>query len=606
LTSENSFVQNLVVGEPFANSDHQIIRFQLACSKDLTQENSLGYNYFKADYNVIRDYAKSRNWESIIECNDLETSWHDIKTELIDMRNKFVPNNKKSKNKCKWVTKKVVRCRKAKKKAWNNYIQNGRNMQLYSTYLSKLKESVKANKVAKHDFENKLANNIKQDSKSFYAYIRSKQRCKEKVGPLKDNAGNVVNDDKLSADLLNNYFTTVFTHENVSNIPEPDVIFTRSIISEGLGKIIINEEVVYSKLVNLNANKSPGVDGLHPKFLYELRDELVKPLSKLFVMSLELGKIPQDWKDANITPLFKKGSKSKAENYRPISLTSVVGKLLESIIKDNLLNHLEKYKLLRDSQHGFRKGRSCLTNLLEFMEDVTRYLDAGDSVDLVYLDFAKAFDKVPFIRLLRKIKSHGIWGQTLNWIGEWLSGRRQRVSVNKTFSEWQAVTSGVPQGSVLGPILFLIYINDIDSGLVSKLCKFADDSKLCKNIRNGSDRDDLQNDLDSLCEWSREWQMQFNVDKCSVLHLGYKNLRYNYKLGNVDLKSAVNEKDLGVVVDSSSKWSEQCSIAVRNANSALGIIRRHITSRKQNIIVKLYKALVRPKLEYCVQVWSPF
>jgi hypothetical protein len=479
-------------------------------------------------------------------------------------------------------------------------------MQLYSTYLSKLKESVKANKVAKHDFENKLANNIKQDSKSFYAYIRSKQRCKEKVGPLKDNAGNVVNDDKLSADLLNNYFTTVFTHENVSNIPEPDVIFTRSIISEGLGKIIINEEVVYSKLVNLNANKSPGVDGLHPKFLYELRDELVKPLSKLFVMSLELGKIPQDWKDANITPLFKKGSKSKAENYRPISLTSVVGKLLESIIKDNLLNHLEKYKLLRDSQHGFRKGRSCLTNLLEFMEDVTRYLDAGDSVDLVYLDFAKAFDKVPFIRLLRKIKSHGIWGQTLNWIGEWLSGRRQRVSVNKTFSEWQAVTSGVPQGSVLGPILFLIYINDIDSGLVSKLCKFADDSKLCKNIRNGSDRDDLQNDLDSLCEWSREWQMQFNVDKCSVLHLGYKNLRYNYKLGNVDLKSAVNEKDLGVVVDSSSKWSEQCSIAVRNANSALGIIRRHITSRKQNIIVKLYKALVRPKLEYCVQVWSPF
>jgi hypothetical protein len=184
-------------------------------------------------------------------------------------------------------------------------------------------------------------------------------------------------------------------------------------------------------------------------------------------------------------------------------LTSILGKVLESIIKDNLVHHLEKFKLLFDSQHGFRKGRSCLTNLLDFMENVTKYLDESQPVDIIYLDFAKAFDKVPYVRLFKKLQAHGIWGQTLNWIERWLTGRRQRVSLNKTFSEWQYVTSGVPQGSVLGPVLFLVYINDIDLGLFSKLSKFADDSKLYKSICSDLDRDSLQQDLDNLHQWSQ-------------------------------------------------------------------------------------------------------
>jgi ribonuclease P/MRP protein subunit RPP40 len=207
--------------------------------------------------------------------------------------------------------------------------------------------------------------------------------------------------------------------------------------------------------------------------------------------------------------------------------------------------------------------------------------------------------------LFEKLKSHGICGQTLNWIKEWLCGRRQRVTVNKTFSEWREVTSGVPQGSVLGPVLFLIYINDIDISLISKLSKFADDSKLCRNVSTSSDRDVLQEDLDKLNEWSHKWQMQFNVDKCSVIHLGSKNMNFKYKLGNSELKSSIQERDLGVIVDNSGKWSEQCSVAVKNANSTLGIIRRHFKTRSRNVIIKLYKSLVRPKLEYCVQAWCP-
>lgn len=610
LSSDANFVQNVSVGEPFVSSDHQIIRFNLIVMKEEKEENKISYNYFKADYNKVRAYIKcsednNKTREDNRDIRSVDMLWNSVQEKLVDAKEKFVPKTKKSKNKCKWVTKDVVKCRRAKKKAWNNYIKSGRNLFLYEVYKSKLRESVTCNNKAKEEFELKLANNIKQDCKSFYAYVRSKQRCKDKVGPLKDDLGNVINSDKVTADILNKYFSTVFTKEDKTTIPVAAQIFVGDVAAEGLTNIEITDELVFKKLQDLNVNKSPGVDDLHPKLLYELRTELSRPLAQLFQLSLEMGIIPQDWRDANVTPLFKKGSKDRPENYRPISLTSLVGKMLESIIKDNILQHLVKFKLIFDSQHGFSKGRSCLTNLLDFMEDVTKNLDEGKPVDVIYLDFAKAFDKVPYCRLFEKLKAHGIGGQVLQWIERWLSGRRQRVSVNKTFSDWEEVTSGVPQGSVLGPVLFLIYINDIDMGLVSKLSKFADDSKLCKTICSDEDREALQNDLNKLSDWTKLWQMKFNIDKCVVVHLGHNNEHLTYTLDGNDLKISEKERDLGIIVDNSGKWSEQCNAAVKNANSTLGIIKRHVKSRKKDIMLKLYKSLVRPKLEYCVQVWRP-
>ena len=201
------------------------------------------------------------------------------------------------------------------------------------------------------------------------------------------------------------------------------------------------------------------------------------------------GIVPSDWKKANVTAIFKKGDKSSSSNYRPVSLTSQVCKVLESIVRDNILEHVKEYKLIKESQHGFLKRRSCLTNLLEFLEFVTNYIDQGYPIDVIYLDFQKAFDKVLHKRLMMKINALGITGEVFNWITDWLKDREQRVVLLGSNSKWTRVKSGVPQGSVLGPLLFLIYINDIGDSVCSKLLKFADDTKVFSVVPTKTDID---------------------------------------------------------------------------------------------------------------------
>ena len=316
--------------------------------------------------------------------------------------------------------------------------------------------------------------------------------------------------------------------------------------------------------------------------------------------------VPFEWKEANIIPLFKKGSRNKSENYRPVSLTSVICKLLERLIKDHMVDFLVKHKLLNSSQHGFLKARSCLTNMLCFLEEITKWIDVGSPIDIIYLDFQKAFDKVPHQRLLLKLKAHGIGDSITDWIEQWLTDRRQRVVVDGEVSNWKSVLSGVPQGSVLGPILFLIYINDLDDSITSNVLKFADDSKLFRKVNTDGDKQHLQNDLDRLVKWSEKWQMLFNFGKCKCLHTGHGNLNVNYKMGDTVLGTTVKEKDLGVTISADMKVSVQGGIAASKGNQILGLIRRNITYKGKKLIIPLYKAIVRPHLEYCIQAWRPY
>lgn len=270
-----------------------------------------------------------------------------------------------------------------------------------------------------------------------------------------------------------------------------------------------------------------------------------------------------------------------------------------------MVSHLDRYNLVCSSQHGFRRGRSCGTNLLIFLEYVTKQLDGGVPVDAIFLDFAKAFDRVPHARLLDKIRAHGIGGRVADWIASWLRGRRQRVCVRGRRSGWRPMLSGVPQGSVLGPLLFIIFANDLETGVTSQVLKFADDTKMFCKVINETDGRQLQRDLDVLGEWAQRWHMQFNVAKCKVMHFGYGGINCDYFMGNQRLEVIHSERDLGVITSSSLKVGEQCQQAYARANKMLGLVSRVIRHRDPALLLRLYKSLVRPHLEYAVSSWSP-
>ena len=331
-------------------------------------------------------------------------------------------------------------------------------------------------------------------------------------------------------------------------------------------------------------------------------------LAIIFNKSMEEGSVPCDWKLANVTPIFKKGKKGDPGNYRPVSLTSVPCRVMESCMRDDVVDHLVRNALIKDSQHGFMRNKSCTTNLLEFLETVTAANDNGHAVDVVYLDFSKAFDKVPHRRLVEKFKAHGIAGKVLGWVQAWLTGRQQRTVLNGEASDWADVDSGVPQGSVFGPLAFVIYINDIDNvtRLITIMNKFADDTKCGQVIMSPGDIAILQKCLDDLVDWADKWGMSFNLTKCKVMHVGRTNPMAVYTMSGHTMDSIDFERDIGVKVHKSLRPSLQCSEAANRANAVLGQVSRAFHFRDRRVFVQLYKQYVRPHLEFAVPAWSPW
>ena len=522
---------------------------------------------------------------------------------LLDAENEFVPMRSSGVGKYRkaiWMTHKAVQSVRKKHNLFRKY-RDCDNRQ----YKDAVRQAKIDTRNARRNFEKKLAEKIKDDNKSFYAYIRGRNSVRPTIGPLLSSSGEKLSLPEEISEEMNVYFSSVFTKEDLSSVPDIQTNCTVAQNQLRLDNIVIDEKMVMDKLTRLRSDKATGADSISPRLLVEISKEICHPLTIIFNKSLKESRVPSDWKEANVCPIFKKGSRSQPGNYRPVSLTSQICKLCESILRDKMVQYIESNGLIQDSQHGFRRGRSCLTNLLIFLDKVTRDVDEGRDVDAIYLDFAKAFDKVPHQRLLVKLRNLGIDGSLLGWIGDWLDGRRQRVCIGSGRSGWRRVTSSVPQGSVLGPLLFLVFINDLEEGVFNTVLKFADDTKLFGVVQERSQHEQLQSDLSAVVRWSRNWQMDFNVEKCKVLHFGRGIARFDYSMDDKFLKEVSVERDLGVLIADDLKVAGNCRAAYNKANRALGMIKRSIAFKCREILLPLYKSLVRPLVEYCTPAWSP-
>ena len=374
----------------------------------------------------------------------------------------------------------------------------------------------------------------------------------------------------------------------------------------------VTKEGVTKLLKGLNPSKALGPDELHPRVLEELATELDPVFAHLFQQSIDKGEIPKEWSLANICPLFKKGDRSLACNYRPVSLTCVPCKLLEHIVCSNIMAHLDEHRLLSEKQHAFRKWHSCETQLITVIDDWAKILNNQGQVDTFILDFEKAFDTPPPPPLMNFSKANCLAVEldkknTMKWIDAFLCFRQQRVVVNGVKSAWAPVVSGVPQGTVLGPLLFSLHINDIMSDIESEIRLFADDCVCYREIKDIEDTFKLQKDIDRLGIWARKWGMRFQPVKCNMMQLTNKHnkIQASYTLEGTVLENVDSIKYLGVTITSDLKWNSHIRNVCSKANRTLGFLRRNLFSCPQDVKEAAYKSLVRPILEYGSTVWDP-
>ena len=584
-----------------SNSDHSILSIDVIFNPKFNSSTELIEDWKNGDVEGLKNFLQRVNWYEDLDGKDTEECWDFFKDKITTGINCFIPKIRRRKsNNHQWMTKQVKRIVRQKQRHYNTY-QEDRTRQNYEQYKKTEKACKKAVRSAKRRFEQNIAKN--GNKRPFNSYIKSKTASRVNIGPLK--VGNeIVSDNQGMASILNDTFSGVFTVEDLSNIPICPTVSPNYSVSDDY----FDPDTIKRKILNLKTSSSSGPDKISSRFLQNHVDSLIVPLSIIYTKSLESGGVPQDWRDANVTPIFKKGSKNSPENYRPVSLTSIPCKIMESVMKDEILDFLLRQNLLNNTQHGFLPNKSCTTNLLQFMEKMTDLFDNSIPVDIIYLDFSKAFDKVPHKRLLAKMKSLGIKGRLLIWIEAWLTNRKQRTVLNGTCSNWSSVISGVPQGSVLGPLLFVIFINDIDNCTknISIMLKFADDTKLGNVARNYADIEHLQKTIDELLVWADTWCMSFNTAKCKVLHLGRNNNRHVYNMNGIDLQAVETERDIGVLISSNLKPSQHCTQAAIRASAILTQISRAFMYRDRKTFLNLYKQFVRCHLEFAVPAWSPW
>jgi hypothetical protein len=595
LTTEDSSLTNVQYLDPVGKSDHVSLKVDLQICF-VPAQRTITFKKIVTNYEKVYIRLEKINWPTTLCDANVENNWSTLKNLLLNTVNECSSVIKVKRSSSKpWINAKILKMVKRKRALWKTFKRTGEQIDYvaHRAFSNKLSTIIKEERIR---YELKIANS--NNPKSFYKHVRTALGGPVKIPQVRNVDGNIVRDHTDCANIFAESFSKVFTRESVAGTPKLD--FPRN--TAAFTDIEFSEELVLEKLRGLDKTKSPGPDRITASVLKTCADILCRPLSMLFGQSFDSGVLPSDWRTAIICPIFKKGDKFDPGNYRPVSLTSLVVKIMESIIYDTTIKFLVKHHVIPDNQHGFMPGKSITSNLLCCLSDWTKLLDLGRPLDVVYFDFAKAFDRVPRKLLLFKLQHIGIRGSLFYWLDAFLSDRTFKVKVGGVLSASEKVISGVPQGSVLGPLLFIVYTADVKYNVRSSWVMYADDMKIYNDSLNYQM---LSNDISNISKWASDWQLPLNIGKCTVLHIGDKNPCHGYYLGGVELLKSSSCLDLGVLVTSNLSWSEHTSYVVKRANKIVYLLSKTFTKTTLAVTAKLIKSYVRPVLEFGHGVWAP-
>ena len=606
LSNNESLINSVGFQSPLGKSDHLGLLIELNVTCNLDYISSKKKNWYKVNKDFVHSHGSDIDWSYSGSANSVETMWNELHQKMLSIADK-VPETKVKTDKqgnilekLPWDSSRLVRKRKEKDQAWKAFDVNP-NMTTYQNAHYKQGEYSNIELKEKLKYEKKIISRVKRNTKPLFRYLKSKNKVRKTVTELEGADGKLSESPQETSEILLDFFQSVFKNESFGPLPERCYQST-NVVNQVMQQLTIDASKVKKLLLNLKENKAMGPDNIHPKLLKYLseNDNFVSALTLLLNKCVSEECIPSMWKSAVVVPIHKKGSVHLPENYRPVSLTCILCKIYETILREHILPYV--IGIITDKQHGFVPGKSCLSNLLETLDRANEYMAEGLCVDLLYFDFSKAFDTVSHYRLLVKLEAMGFSENVLNIIRNFLGNRVMKVRVGDAASMAKPVTSGVPQGSVLGPLLFLLFINDLPDIIKNEIRIFADDVKMVADPKNYMS---TQCDLGLLHDWESVWLLMFNVEKCKVLHAGRSNPKHKYMfLGSV-LADCSTEKDLGVIFNEKLNFHDHIYASISKAKSCLAWLLRNTISREPYVMKTAYKALVRHNVEYCCQVWSP-
>ena len=612
LVSNSHSVELSGVSEPFLSQDvryhcpvYVIFAFKKPLLKSFLRELWL---YNQGDFNLFRHSVADFNWDSIKSENVNQYAFN-FTDKLINFAQDCIPHKQVRirPQDLPWINGTIRKLMRKRNRLYRKYKRN-KTVENYESFKDIRNNVTSSLRKSKKEYFKSLADKLKSSSLATSDYWKTlksfiKPSVDASIPPIFHN-GSYISDSSDKAKLLNDFFVSqTLLDDSTATLPNTDLSANNT-----LHNIIITVEEVRSVLQTLKLGKSSGPDNINNRILKEIAYPISKPLCDLFNYSLSRGIFPDVWKQANVSPLYKKDDPSLVCNYRPISLLSSIGKVMEKIVHKHMFNYFNDNSIITCLQSGFVPGDSTVNQLVDIYNTFCKALDNGLEVRAVFCDISKAFDRVWHKGLIYKLKRAGINGLLLDWLIDYLTNRKQRVVIPGGTSDWQFIRAGVPQGSILGPLLFLLYINDIVADIQLCVRLFADDTSLYIIVDNPISAAEMINtDLETIHRWAEKWLVKFNPSKSESLLVSRKNNRNMHPpliMNAVTINEVQHHKHLGVILSNDGTWHEHINLITSKAWQKIYVMRKLKFMLDRDSLNKIYISFVRPTLEYANIVWD--